>query len=211
MAQAPSPEFRVEMVRSGSALAWSSVRTTFKVTSAGATVAVVKTHPGAGGRIHRLTLLKPEVAERLQRELRACGLQRLENLGRGNGPDTYRIQWDIDDGSGVVTVADPFARRAPAHRVCIRLLERTAKDHVGAVAWRDLFYPPDQMGSLTADSTPVANVLVDGLEIGERTPVTALPLRVGVHKVTFVSGDLRRTYEIQIIAGGMTNLDVDLR
>jgi hypothetical protein len=57
----------------------------------------------------------------------------------------------------------------------------------------------------------VANVLVDGLEIGERTPVTALPLRVGVHKVTFVSGDLRRTYEIQIIAGGMTNLDVDLR
>jgi hypothetical protein len=60
------------------------------------------------------------------------------------------------------------------------------------------------VGYLIADTTPPARVLVDGVDTGLTTPITArekLPLSPGKHEVTFVVGSRSTRVEVNITAG----------
>ncbi|MFH0902031.1 MAG: hypothetical protein V2A73_15480, partial [Pseudomonadota bacterium] len=65
-----------------------------------------------------------------------------------------------------------------------------------------------EVGWLTADSSPWAEVLVDGKETGRRTPIAnraKIPLPPGTHKVTLVVGGKRHEFEVVIKAGRTTH------
>jgi hypothetical protein len=54
-----------------------------------------------------------------------------------------------------------------------------------------------QTGSLVADSKPSAKVLVDGRDTGKSTPAR-IKLPAGKHRVTFVVGEQKFTYNIMV-------------
>jgi hypothetical protein len=59
-------------------------------------------------------------------------------------------------------------------------------------------------GYLTVFSTPPAQIWIDRVDTGKTTPVRALPLEPGRHKVMFVVGGDRYTFGINIDAGQTT-------
>jgi hypothetical protein len=68
-------------------------------------------------------------------------------------------------------------------------------------------------GFLTVTSTPVAHVMIDGMDIGKMTPVTQFPLAPGRHKVTLYADDgnkSKRQFGIEITAGQEKKLAVTL-
>ncbi len=204
------PPLRVEVERTGRALAWDRIRTTFKVDGGAATLSVVKHYVGGYGHRHRLVLLDQKEAAAVVDALRGCGLAELNDSRRRRGRDLYAVTWR-GLGEGRVMADDPHGAADGRLSVCLTILERAVDKHVGAVPWRDIFFDKAQMGYLRVESTPAARVYLDGRDTGEDTPVAALPLRVGTHKIRFVSEELDRSYEVRILAGATTNLDVDLR
>jgi hypothetical protein len=191
-------------------LAWLRTRTTLKVDGATTTLSVVKHYVGGFGHRHRLVLLDADETQVVLDGLKACKLETLHDPRKRSGRDLYHVTWR-GMGAGEVRRDDPHGRGDGRLSACLGVLETAVDAHVGSVPWRDVFYDASEMGHLRAESTPAARLFVDGEDTGEVTPVAALPLRVGVHRVEFVSEGLRRHYEIRILPGATTNLDVDLR
>ncbi len=66
--------------------------------------------------------------------------------------------------------------------------------------------PVDANGYLSITSTPPARIWIDHIDTGLTTPIDAMPVKPGRHKVTFtVAGD-RFTYAITIVAGETTTM-----
>ena len=64
----------------------------------------------------------------------------------------------------------------------------------------------DANGYLSISSTPPARIWIDHVDTGLTTPIDAMPVKPGRHKVTFtVAGD-RFTYAINIVAGETTTM-----
>ncbi|HWM89123.1 MAG TPA: PEGA domain-containing protein [Kofleriaceae bacterium] len=69
-------------------------------------------------------------------------------------------------------------------------------------------------GSFTAYTQPFARVFIDGKDTGKMTPIaprSAIPLAPGPHEVTFVVGDQKFNYRINIAPGESKNLIRTLR
>ncbi|MBL9013419.1 MAG: protein kinase [Myxococcales bacterium] len=68
-------------------------------------------------------------------------------------------------------------------------------------------------GYLAVQSTPSAKILVDGVDTGMMTPISAkqLPLAPGKHKITFVIGADKFTFAVMIKAGQTEVLKKDLQ
>ena len=67
-------------------------------------------------------------------------------------------------------------------------------------------------GYLQLFTKPSAEVMIDGVDTGLKTPVTGhdLPLAPGKHKVTFTIGVDRFTYPVVIEAGETATVSKDL-
>jgi len=68
-------------------------------------------------------------------------------------------------------------------------------------------------GYVVLASTPSSKILIDGQDTGLVTPITGhqLPLTPGKHKVTFLLGDDRYTYAVNVRAGETVSLDKNLQ
>jgi hypothetical protein len=68
-------------------------------------------------------------------------------------------------------------------------------------------------GYLQLFSKPQAKILIDGTDTNLKTPIAGqqLQLAPGKHKVTFVIGDDRFTYPVQIKAGVTETMSKDLQ
>jgi serine/threonine protein kinase len=73
--------------------------------------------------------------------------------------------------------------------------------------------PADPKGYAAITSNPSAKIWVDGKDTGLSTPIAAhaLPLSPGKHKITFVLGNDKTTYTINVKAGETTPLHKDLQ
>jgi hypothetical protein len=67
-----------------------------------------------------------------------------------------------------------------------------------------------ELGFLSVSSTPSAKVLVDDQDLGLTTPVVKKALPVGAHRLTLVSGTVKRTLGFTINAGKETKLNINL-
>jgi hypothetical protein len=67
-------------------------------------------------------------------------------------------------------------------------------------------------GTLMVSSKPVCAILIDGKDTGLSTPQRAIPLTVGVHKVTFINAaeNVKKTVAVAITADQSTKLIQDL-
>lgn len=95
---------------------------------------------------------------------------------------------------------------------CFELLRTTILGRVEVGTWRNPFWSEGEFGTFRTSATEVARVFIDGIDIGEVTPVNDLPLAPGEHHVRWVSLDGLRAKEtvVRITAGTISRIDVEL-
>lgn len=151
--------------------------------------------------------LKEAGMEHINRGENAAALAKFEaSLRCKNDPFTQQLAYMTACGAKNEAKARLYFRTlSPAQQtkfrqVCIR----------NGIDPADLVAPASSgMGYLEVRSTPAAQVFVDGVDTGMTTPISgsALKLKAGKHKVTFVVGEDRYTYPVNIVDGGAFVLD----
>ncbi|MBM4282320.1 MAG: PEGA domain-containing protein [Deltaproteobacteria bacterium] len=110
-----------------------------------------------------------------------------------------------------VRAQDPAAASAPTAPVTAPAAAAAAADAAAAGAAAEAPAAPAPTGTLSLTSTPAGKVLLDGVDTGLVTPVTALPVAVGAHTVKVVSDDGRtETADFTMDAGGTLSLNLTL-
>lgn len=104
---------------------------------------------------------------------------------------------------------------ASAHLDELRLLFTWLKQveaRTGVPVYKDPFGDPTRQGSLDLSSVPQAQVTLDGLDIGQRTPLTGYPLDAGEHVLVLknTARGIERRYTFKIEPGMTTVLDLNL-
>jgi len=69
---------------------------------------------------------------------------------------------------------------------------------------------PSEVGFLTVSSVPPAKVFIDDIDTGRSTPIEALALPPGNHRLRLEAGALKRALGFQITVGQTTRLKISL-
>jgi len=215
---AGTSEVRVEASAKGTFTPYKRVRYVLRHQNGSSTIGVTKEYFGDRlPRQQKVGLLDIKVLGVLLHSLDDCGLTELESASEVMKPAAVTWTFTVVVGDRIdktITVPDPELQRDGRYLQCLDLLRGATTARLGPTPFRDLYFELGEFGFLHVASTPSsAQVIVNGREIGEVTPMTSLLLPVGEHRVELVSKEhgLRRIYSVKVMADITTNLDVDLR
>ena len=67
-----------------------------------------------------------------------------------------------------------------------------------------------ELGFLSLGSRPPAGVLIDGVDIGQQTPLLSWPLRGGAHEIQLIADGRTEELSVEIQAGQTRSEVIDL-
>jgi len=200
-------------------------RVRYELRSRGSTIiaALTKTLAGGYGELQSISLLSDEAFALVVSDLAACGFDQIEEPrpevllahhpeARGLGA-TWDVAVRLGDTRHAISLHEhEIALSSPFWCSAQRII--AAYESIGEpVPFENAFFDEGQFGELTTNSTPGANIFIDGVDSGLHTPVQHYRLSPGVHIIRFVNTELGidREYDVTIVEGHTTRLIVELR
>ena len=207
---------RYELSKRGGFSPYAAVSYTVRVSEGLGTVIVRKVLPGSYGEDERATLVYGEALSAVIDKLGTCrAAVKAKPSTRARKPVASAWTLVVERGGMKKTVAfaDPELELESPHQACLKTLREIATAQVGAMLFRDVFFEKGTFGYLQVSSEPVANVIIDGIDTGQASPLIGIPLSVGEHEVIFEDRErgVKRRYSVKVMPEMTTNLSVDLR
>ncbi len=134
-----------------------------------------------------------------------------------HGPDhspvpVVELSFRLGDHECTVLVTDPDSQADRRYARFIELLRHVALHVAGPIAYEAPSGSAGQAGYLFIDSAPSAEVSVDGVPLGETTPVFAHAVAPGNHTIMLENKrlELRREVKVKVQAGLTTAVELEL-
>lgn len=126
---------------------------------------------------------------------------------------TYVIEYQRNGRRNTIRIHGLPYSTDPRHAAVVDLIRKTVRAKSGPINFRNVFFDPGEVGYLNVESRPLAEILVDGVETHERTPLFGFEMQQGTHKLELRDKDkgIDRTFDVTIEPGMTTILNVDLR
>lgn len=212
-AAAELPGDGVRLLLGGPATPYAAVR--YEVSYRRGTVVAEVDKRFADGFGHRgeVGLLAKGDLEALMDEVEALGGFTL----RGHSHADPRTVWQVETRRGAkrhrFVVHDPERLADARYRSLIDRVRTRVRLTVGAVPYRDRLLLDGEYGRLRLRARPRATLAVDGVPWPGTTPMNDVRLPAGTHTLalTPVEGGEAHTYEVQIVVGKTTSLNVELK
>lgn len=171
---------------------------------------------GDYGELQDVGLLSLDELPNIIADLEDCGVDELdEQVGstEEGGLRTYQLDIEIDDyHRQAIASVEALSYGDPL--LCAIQQITSLYDLTGEpIAFVNPFWDDGEYGWFETDSDPRAHLYLDGQDTGLTTPVYGLRLGPGVHRVRYVNLPLNidREYEVTIVEGVTTRLNVELR
>ena len=171
---------------------------------------------GDYGELQDVGLLSHDELPTIVADLEDCGVDELDDqLGSTDeaGLRTYQLDIEFDDyHRHAIASAESLSFGDPL--LCTIQQITSLYDLTGEpIPFVNPFWDDGEYGWFETDSDPRALLYVDGQDTGLTTPVYGLRLGPGVHRVRYVNlpFNIDRDYEVTIVEGVTTRLNVELR
>lgn len=171
---------------------------------------------GDYGELQDVGLLSRDELPTIIANLENC---RVDDLGQHSDSDveqglrTYQLDIEIDDyHRQAIASVEALSYGDPL--LCAIQQITALYDLTGdPIAFVNPFWDDGEFGWFETDSDPRAQLFVDGQDTGLTTPIYGLRLAPGVHYVRYVNlpFDIDRDYEVTVVEGVTTRLNVELR
>ena len=125
---------------------------------------------------------------------------------------TYAIEYQRNGRRNKIHIHGLGYSEDPRHAAVVDLIRETVRAKCGPIHFRNVFFEPGEVGYLNVESRPLADVLIDGVETRERTPLFGFEMKRGTHKLELRDKEkgIDRTFDVTIEPGMTTILNVDL-
>lgn len=125
----------------------------------------------------------------------------------------YEFSFRLGGRENTFLVADPERLSDRRYAAFLELVRRVATQTAGEIGYHGPVGESGAEGYLFVDSVPGARVTIDGVLLGDETPILAYTLSPGSHTVVLENAalGLQRDYKVRIQPGLTTSLEVDLR
>jgi len=135
------------------------------------------------------------------------------HLGPAHSPvPVFDLSFRLGGRERTVLVADPLSQADRRHATLIRVLRQVALAATGDIAYQPPTGAAGTQGYLFIDSVPSAEVHIDGVPIGESTPVLTWTVSAGSHTVTLENKrlGLKKETRVKVHAGQTTSVELTL-
>ncbi len=125
----------------------------------------------------------------------------------------FELSFRLGDQDRSLLVADPDMLADRRYARFIEVLRLVALRVAGPIAYEGPAGSAGQSGYLFIDSSPSAEVSLDGVPLGETTPVFAHPTSPGNHTILLENKrlDLRREVKVKVQSGLTTSVEMELQ
>lgn len=194
----------------------------YEVVSRGRTTSAVHRRqlPSFNEPLHGLALLTREEAQALftlLEALDATALPDATDVDPAHPAREDRVVWRVEVSLGgkahTFRVADPIEQPDRRYWKLVDAIQRQVTERAGELPFKNVFFPPGELGWVNILTIPAARVSVDGFDVRQETPLYSYELAAGVHSVRLRSldGGYDRTYKVKVEPGVTTHLAIDLR
>jgi hypothetical protein len=204
----------IRITADGGVSPFTSVAWDVTVRGATAVVSLVKENLCATGQRERVKLLEGAGARRILATLKDAGAwtcpgPTVATTGRArdHAAPSDQVRYEVWSAWGRrmtrYHLTQSALREAPCALAVITAVTAEVRARLESLPMRDLYYPSDRLGWVTATSSEAATATIDGWD-QVRLPVDALEVVEGEHSVV-VTGESGRTRQFKIkVAPGMT-------
>lgn len=125
----------------------------------------------------------------------------------------YELSFRLGGRENTLLVAEPFAQADYRYALFIETLRRVATQAAGSIAYQPPSGSMGAQGFLFIDSVPSAEVTIDGVAIGESTPVLSWAVAPGSHTIVLENKrlGLKQQTKVRVQAGLTTSVEIPLQ
>lgn len=125
---------------------------------------------------------------------------------------TFKVEIAYAGASHSFTVTAPELLDDPRYSRIVESVIGFIEKQSGEAWFRDIIVPEEELGLLNLRTFPPAEVLLDGVPTGRKTPIGGLEIAPGLHEATLVVPELRirKKVKFTIFKGQVTNLNLNL-
>ena len=173
-----------------------------------------KSYPYSTIRHCRTRVVDEQQALELLTELVQAGIMELPDAQEDFPP--FALTWLVEVGyqgqAHSFAAAGPEFLPDPLYARIIDAVTAFVNTHTGVLAFRDLVHNEARIGLLNMRTVPPAEVSIDGIPVGVRTPFYSLELSPGPHHAYITSLELgiERNITFTIQEGEVTNINLTL-
>ena len=135
-------------------------------------------------------------------------------IGPASSPvPIFELSFRLGGQENTVLVAEPFAQADRRYALFIETLRQVATSAAGHIAYQPPSGSMGAQGFLFIDSMPSAEVAIDGVPIGESTPVLSWAVAPGSHTITLENKrlGLKVSTKAKVQAGLTTSVELPLQ
>jgi len=135
-----------------------------------------------------------------------------EHGPRQSSVPVFELSFRLGEQERTLLVTDPDTLADRRYARFIEVLRHVALRVAGPIAYEGPAGSAGQAGYLFIDSSPSAEVSLDGVPLGETTPVFAHPTSPGNHTILLENKrlDLRREVKVKVQSGLTTSVELEL-
>jgi len=125
----------------------------------------------------------------------------------------YKVEVEVGGKTNRFTVVGPSLMEDLRYAGVIEEVVRFVQEKNGPAYFRDLVVPESDLGLLNLKTYPPAEVEIDGIPLGLKTPLSSFEMAPGVHTATLhcESLGITRSVKFTVYKGQVKNLNLNFR